>query len=101
MEDCPGSSSSWHVVLLVDANERSNPHIKCMPREELVGRINHAFGPFSSSSDSIKVVHCETKHLLAGDYMWIARIQEKENPVLDCIIERKVVISNSLVRNVF
>eukprot|EP00977_Amphora_coffeiformis_P004803 scaffold1033_cov171-Amphora_coffeaeformis.AAC.20 len=88
-QDCPGSSP-WHVVLLVDSNERSHPRAKYLPRDELVRRINDAFfgGP----------IHCETKRLLAGDYMWIARKEGAEDQVLDCIIERKSL--NDLVLSV-
>lgn len=94
-QDCSTGTCPWHVVLLVDSNERSNPCTKSMPRDELVREINHAFGATSSSSKF--VVHCETRRLVAGDYMWIARKRgfptqdDDDDVVLDCIIERKTL----------
>ena len=81
------SREEWNVVLLVDSNERVNPHSKIMPREELVYLINDAFGGATTSGK----VHCETRHLHAGDYLWIARKQGWGERVLDCIIERKTL----------
>ena len=92
-EKYPRGSSPWHVVLLVDSNERSDPRIKSMPRDELVRQINNTFGRSSLSAlDDNHMVHCEMKRLLAGDYMWIARREGSEDQVLDCIIERKTFI---------
>lgn len=84
--DCSGSS--WHIVLLVDSNERSHPRVKTMPRGEIVHHINQAY---RSLSDGDNRFHCETRHLMAGDYMWIARKEGFEDRVLDCIIERKTL----------
>ena len=82
-----------------------------MPRDELVKHVNRHFkkchGDNNSSSSRGNIPHCETRSLLAGDYVWVARRrktkqttekndnsnskkkEEIEERLLDCIIERK------------
>jgi ERCC4-type nuclease len=77
----------WHVVLLVDSNERCHRTVKFMTKHELVDTINKQFG---SSSDGAFIPHCETQRLLAGDYLWVARHSSTgEERLLNCIMERK------------
>ena len=105
----------WHVVLLVDCHERCHSSTRSMPRDELVEHINRHFNKCHRDNDcgsSERIPHCETRSLLAGDYVWVARrrkISDKsssgssssssskkndeeyeiEERLLDCVIERK------------
>ena len=75
-------NSSTLNFSLADNHQLASDH------EEIVRDINHHFQRCTNSSG----VFCETKRLLAGDYLWVARKtngKETQERLLDCIIERK------------